>query len=140
MRVGMRCLALAGIVLALSAPVLADDLTGKNTFLCSGVAATRCIDDGECTSAPLWTFNLPHFVIIDLKANMLSTTEASGENRTTPIKHIERQEGAIYLQGLQNGRAFSFVIVEETGFLSVAIAADGMTLSVFGACTPTPAR
>jgi hypothetical protein len=30
------------------------------------------------------------------------------------------------------------VIVEETGLLSMAVALDGITVSVFGACTPTP--
>jgi hypothetical protein len=37
------------------------------------------------------------------------------------------------------GRAFSFVIVEKTGMASIAVAREGMTVSVFGACTPMPA-
>jgi hypothetical protein len=29
------------------------------------------------------------------------------------------------------------VIVEETGLVSLAVALDGITVSIFGACTPT---
>ncbi len=36
----------------------------------------------------------------------------------------------------ERGKTFSFVIGETTGFLTVAVATDGFTISVFGACTP----
>ena len=60
----------------------------------------------------------------------------SGENRTTPIKNIERAGGIVFLQGAEQGRAFSFVIDEADGFLSVGVATEGMTLGAFGGCTP----
>ena len=48
------------------------------------------------------------FIEIDFKAKRVSTTEASGENRATPIKNIKRADGMIYLQGAkrpETGRA-----------------------------------
>ena len=69
----------------------------------------------------------------------MSTTATSGENRMTPIRGVTREGGEIVLQGFEAGRAFSFVIEEETGMASVAIAREGMTVSVFGACTAMPA-
>jgi len=36
---------------------------------------------------------------------------------------------------MEGGRAFSFVIDEATGLLTVAVARDGLSVSVFGACT-----
>jgi hypothetical protein len=39
---------------------------------------------------------------------------------------------------LENGRAFSLVINESTGMLSAAVARDGKSVGVFGACTPMP--
>ena len=73
---------------------------------------------------------------IDLKKKEVRTTEASGQGRSTPFKHVERDGGLLVLQGVENGRAFSFAISEEDGSLSVAVARDGVTVSVFGACTP----
>jgi hypothetical protein len=49
---------------------------------------------------------------------------------------MQRTDGMIVLQGFEAGRAFSFVIQEESGQLSAAIARQGITVSVFGACTP----
>lgn len=34
-----------------------------------------------------------------------------------------------------SGRAFSFVIDEATGHMTVAVSRDGLSVSVFGACT-----
>ena len=73
---------------------------------------------------------------VDLKDKKLSTTKASGENRSTPIRNLVREDGKIFLQGVELGRAFSFVIDEKSGMLSVAVAREGITVSVFGACTP----
>jgi hypothetical protein len=128
------------LMLASSTPLLADNLAGADQILCTAVQATRCFDDGECVAAPPWLFNMPQFVVVDFQQGRLATTQASGENRSTPIQHLERAEGTVFVQGVERGRAFSFVIVEETGMLSAAVAADGISVSVFGACTPLPSR
>ena len=90
------------------------------------------------TTAP-WNLNIPQFIEIDLAGKMLSTTKASGENRSTPIRSLLREDGNIYLQGVEGGRAFSFVITEATGMASIAVAREDVTVSVFGVCTPLPA-
>ena len=77
----------------------------------------------------------PDFVIVDIRAKLLSTTKASEENRTTAIASVSRADGAIHLQGIDLGRAFSLMIDEATGRLTGAVARDGVTVSVFGACT-----
>jgi hypothetical protein len=115
-------------------------LTGVDRFLCSAVQATRCSAHGECTSGPPWNWQFPQFLEIDLKQAVLTTTAASGENRSTPVLHKERAEGRIVLQGTQQGRAFSMVIDEESGQAAVAIAREGMTVTVFAACTPMTSR
>jgi len=123
-----------------STAVPADDLTGAKVFLCSTATVSACSDDGECTSGLAWNLNIPQFIEVDLAKKVLSTTEASGENRSTPIKNLERENGLIILQGAENGRAFSWVITEETGVATVSVAKDGQGVVVFGACTPIPGR
>lgn len=119
--------------------VRADNLAGSDNLLCTSVQATMCHDDGDCNSDLPWNLNVPQFILIDLKAKRLQTTKASGENRSTPIEYLKRDGGLIVLQGFERGRAFSFVIEEETGMATVAVAAPGRAVSVFGACTPMPA-
>ena len=128
------------VILSVAVPVMADRLAGSNEFLCSVSLATRCYADGECETGLPWIWNIPEFIEVDLDAKRLSTTEASEQRRTTPIKNLERSEGQIFLQGVERGRAFSIVIAEETGWASFAVATGESTVSAFGACTPTPTK
>ena len=116
--------------------VTADDLTGSSRVLCAAVQATYCLEDGECGIDLPWNLNIPEFIEVDLEARRLSTTAASGENRATPIDHLSRSDGDIVFHGYEMGRAFSWVITEATGQLTAAVAAEGLAISVFGACTP----
>ena len=128
------------LAVALSAAgVWADDLRGANRLLCTAVQATKCLEGGDCFVDLPWNLNVPQFIEVNLEAKQLATTKASGENRATPITHLTREGGLIVLQGFENGRAFSFVITEETGRLAVAVATEGKAVAVFGACTPLPA-
>jgi hypothetical protein len=130
--------ALAVALAFAASPARADDLTGVNRFLCASVQATRCTEQ-DCLVAAPWEWNIPEFIQVDLDSKTLSTTKASGSFRKTPIKHIERDNGLIFLQGVEGGRAFSFVITQQTGFASVAVAREGITLGVFATCTPLSA-
>jgi hypothetical protein len=134
-RIALATLAVAAVLPSIAA---ADDLTGQDRMLCTAVEATRCMESGTCTSELPWNLNIPQFIEVDLKAKTFSTTKASGENRSTPIRTVSREDGLIILQGFEAGRAFSFVIHEESGMASVAVARDGLTVSIFGACTPMP--
>lgn len=128
-----------GLVVILAASgVWADDLTGASKFLCASVQAAACLEGENCTVDVPWSFNIPAFVEVDLDAKLLSTTKASNENRSTPIAHVAREGGIIVLQGFEMGRAFSWVISEETGQVAVAVATEGKAVGVFGDCTPLP--
>lgn len=138
----MRHRAVLGVLAALawiSAGVLsADDVSGKDHLLCTVIQATQCTPDGECRSDDVADLNIPQFLEIDLKAKTVSTTKASGQNRSSPIGNLVRAGGLIVLQGYEDGRAFGFVIDEGNGVASMAVARDGSTVSAFGACTPVP--
>jgi len=126
-------------LMVVSAALRADDLTGQDQILCTAVQVTICSSDGQCKIEAPWALNIPQFVELDLKEKKVSTTQASGENRSSPIRTLLREGGEIFLQGVEGGRAFSFVIEEETGMASIALAREGKTVSIFGACTPMPA-
>ncbi|MEJ2580727.1 MAG: hypothetical protein P8127_03655 [Acidobacteriota bacterium] len=114
----------------------ADDITGHDRFLCSIGDVTMCNVDWECeTDAPA-RFNIPDFIVFDLEAGLLKTTEASHENRQTPILSISREDGLIVLQGLEMGRAFSFNIDEVSGVLTASASKAGQFSGAFGVCTP----
>jgi hypothetical protein len=130
-------LIVALITLGAFAAVVADDITGVNRFVCAPAQVTICDEYGSCVSVMPWEVNVPRFLVFDLKKKHIATTEASGQNRSTPIQSVVEAEDAIYLQGVEGGRAFSFVINKSTGFMSAAIAREFVTVTGFGACTPS---
>ncbi len=136
----MVILSMALTTVLASTQVVADDLTAHDRFLCSIGDVTMCNVDWECETASPSRFNIPDFIEFDLDAGLLKTTEASHENRQTPILHVSREDGLIVLQGLEMGHAFSFNIEEATGVLAAAAATPGGFSGAFGVCTPLPAE
>lgn len=135
-----RTLVLALMLLVPATSLMADDVTGSNDILCTAVQVNVCYTSGECESVPPWDLNIPEFIQIDVDKKILHTTEASGQNRSTPIENLKRENGLLVIQGFEGGRAFSFLINESTGRLSVAVAREGVNVAVFGVCTPIPSR
>lgn len=123
-------------VVLLSAPALADVLNGADRLLCSLGQVTVCYEDGDCEVGTAGELNIPQFIEVDVVAKRLSTTKASGLNRTSTADNVKRTDGSIVLQGFENNRAYSIVINEATGALAAAVAAPSRGVTAFGACTP----
>jgi hypothetical protein len=125
------------IGLLLGWPAWGDDVSGSERLLCAASRVIVCFEEGDCIEVTADEVGVPQFVVIDTKEKILATTKASAENRSTPIGSIDRADGLLYFQGVEQGRAFSFVVDEQTGHLTVAVSRDGLSVSVFGACTDT---
>ena len=122
----------AGLIGSVAA---ADNLQGVDRLLCATAQVIACVEQDDCYTIAAEDLDVPEFVVVDIRGKTLSTTKASAQNRSTPIASLIRSDGNIYLQGIEGGRAFSFVIHEETGHVTAAIARDGVAVTVFGVCT-----
>lgn len=127
--------ALAGMLIG--GLVQAENLEGVDEIVCAVTQVQICIEDDTCYSATPFELDMPDFVVIDISKKTVSTTKASNQNRSTKFTSVEKVDGLIYLQGIEGGRAFSFVIHEASGRMTVAVSRDGMSVGVFGACTDT---
>jgi hypothetical protein len=130
-----RKIAISSAMLAMTMTAAAENIEGVDKLVCAAAQAQICFETGECFAATPYELQVPDFILIDTKKRTVSTTKASGANRATEFTHLERADGLISLQGVEGGRAFSFVIDELTGRLTAAIARDGLSVTVFGACT-----
>jgi hypothetical protein len=126
---------MAAVGLLISGSVVADNLEGAKRLLCSTSQIVACVEADQCYPVMGHEAGVPDFIVVDIGKKLLSTTKASEENRVTPISSVSRANGQIYLQGIDLGRAFSFVIHEQTGRITVAVSRDGVSVTVFGACT-----
>ncbi len=136
----MKPYVLISVCTLAASTALADSIANVDRLLCSTSRVVACFEDGECIESLPWELNIPQFVVIDTKKKIMSTTKASNENRSTPIRTLQRDGGALIFQGIEQGRAFGVVIDEESGLLTGSVARDGMSVSVFGACTDADAR
>lgn len=126
-------IAIAG--LATASLAYAENLEGVDRMVCAAMDVQICVEYDSCYTAAPMDLGVPEFVVIDTDDKTISTTKSSGENRSTVFNSVQREDGLIYLQGVEGGRAFSFVIDEASGRMTVAVSRDGMSVSVFGACT-----
>jgi hypothetical protein len=133
----MKKLMMAFAGLLTSGLALADDIRGVDEIICAATQVQICIENDTCYATTPSDLDVPNFVVINTKKKTISTTEASDLNRSTAFTSVVRADGLIYLQGIEGGRAFSFVIDEATGLMTVAVSRDGFAVSVFGACTDT---
>jgi len=125
------------LCLAVAPAVLAENVRGVDRMVCSTAQAHVCVETEPCFASIAWELSIPDFVVIDLEAGRVSTTPSSAQKRSTDLNRIERSNGLVFIQGIENERAFSFVINEDTGRISATVARDGFSVTVFGACTST---
>ncbi len=131
----MKNLAIACTGILAGSVSIAENLEGADELLCAAGQAQVCFENGECISSAPWELSIPDFVVIDTNEKTVSTTKASGENRSSPFASVQKIDGIVYLQGIEGQRSFSFVIDEASGHMTVAIVRDGFSVTVFGMCT-----
>jgi hypothetical protein len=129
-------LAVFAIVL-IAAPLgvaLAGDFDGSEKLRCVPTDATECSGAGECKRVTVEEVNIPRWIYVDFKKKELSGTDSDGEDETTAIENVRTADGQTILQGAESGRAWSMVIDQVTGDMTVAIAGDETGFVLFGVC------
>ena len=122
--------------LMLPSPLMAAGLDSSKTLLCATIDAIECGGlSAECYTGTAETVNLAQFVKVDLKEKKIEAVRQGGKSLSSTIMNHKRQNGKLILQGIEGGRGWSLVIVEETGKMSATIAGDQVGFVVFGNCT-----
>ncbi|MBW2716856.1 MAG: hypothetical protein JRD03_12295 [Deltaproteobacteria bacterium] len=127
----------ASVIVLLVAPLgvsLADDFDGSEKLRCVPTDATECSGAGECKRVTVEEINIPRWIYVDVKKKKLSGTDSDGEDETTAIENVLITDGQTILQGAESGRAWSMVIDQTTGDMTIAIAGDETGFVLFGVC------
>jgi hypothetical protein len=125
------------VIVLLVAPLgvsLADDFDGSEKLRCVPTDATECSGAGECKRVTVEEINIPKWITVDFKKKRLGGTDSDGEKETTPIENVRTEDGQTILQGAEGGRAWSIVIDQMTGDMTIAIAGDETGFVLFGVC------
>lgn len=138
----MNRILFSGLVLALTgtiAPVsaLAAPFDGSNPMVCASIHATECTAEAqECVSGAPWMINFPVFTEIDFKSKKLSTTDIHVNGRVSDIEDVSHlPNGQLSIHGDDADYAWSMLVSEETGAMTLTVSGDEVGFIVFGACT-----
>jgi hypothetical protein len=125
------------VVVLLVAPLgvsLAADFDGSKKLRCVPTDASECSGAGECKRVTVEEINIPKWITVDAKKKKLSGTDSDGEEESTAIDSVNVIDGQTILQGAEGGRAWSMVIDQMTGDMTIAIAGDETGFVLFGVC------
>ncbi len=128
----MRTLGVIGALVGalLPAAVRAAPMDGSAPMLCAISSVVECSRKGECERSSGET-QVPPFVRINVAQRMMSTVDGS---RTSPIGAVQRTNGRLMIQGMQNERVWGAVIEEQTGLFTATVGEDDGALVMSGAC------
>jgi hypothetical protein len=118
-------------VLGLASSSSAAALDGSVPILCAIASVTECSSGRDCERQTAEGAEVPPFIWVNVQQRLLKSPDGA---RTSPITAVERADGRLMLQGMQNGRVWGAVIDERTGkmFGAISEADGGFVLS--GAC------
>jgi len=128
--------------LALPAAAADQHYDGSDPLLCTNMTTRQCGFDG-CERVAVESLGAPRYVIVDFEENTLTSTEFSAEYLRTTIASVVRRDNRLVLQGIDeesedaaDAMAWTMVIADPTGMMTLTVAGEESAFVVFGACTP----
>jgi hypothetical protein len=113
---------------------LAGDFDGSKSLLCAVIETFECGPVGECQRGTAESIDIPQFLKINFEEKTISSTPETGQVRRTKIRNMEQFESKLILQGVQKGKAWSMLINEVTGKVTLSASDEQVGFVVFGAC------
>lgn len=122
---------LAGSAVVLPSAAPAAPLDGSAPILCALSSVVECGRKDGCERGSSEETGIPAFIRVNVPQRLLSSLDGA---RTSPIVNVQRSNGQLMFQGMQNERVWGAVIDEESGRMSAtAVEADGAFVLI-GTC------
>jgi len=114
----------------------ATELDGKSNIICAATDVVACAAGPGCVEGSARSFELPEFMLVDVKAKIVhARTQGDPRKVASPIRVAEKTNTQLVLQGLENGRAWSMTIDQNSGRMTTTVSGEAVSFMIFGACT-----
>jgi len=113
-----------------------NDFDESKPISCDIIRTIECGQGGECQVGTAESIGMPQTLKINFKDEIISGMGKDQKVRTTKIQNLERVEDKLILHGIQNGKAWSMVITEATGKMTLSVSDNQVGYIVFGLCNP----
>jgi hypothetical protein len=128
-----RILVIALFVLMVTMLVSAQEgiFDGSRPFVCAVIHANEC-DAAGCRQVTVHDLDAPRFFKVDIAKKHIIGTLEDQTTRDVEIQHVSHLNGNLILQGVQQGRAWSMVISETTGKMTLSVSSKNEGFVFFG--------
>lgn len=128
---------ISGIALLIASTTMAAAaLDGSAPVLCAVTSTVSCDAQGDCIEGPAGAVNLPVFLKIDVQNKVAQSVRVGGEQRTSEILSMRKEDGSLVLLGVDQGAGWSMTIGESGGQSILSVSSAGVGYIAFGACIP----
>jgi hypothetical protein len=121
----------AALALMTSGAAAAGDFDGSKLLICAPVEAMDCVPGEGCSKERPEDVGAPNFLRIDFANKVIV-----GPKQTTPILLMDKSDDQLLLQGKELGYAWTLVLDQESGMMTVTLVNREAAFVLFGPCTP----
>ena len=121
----------AALALMTFGAAAAGDFDGSKLLICAPVEAMDCGPGEGCSKERPEDVGAPNFLRIDFANKVIV-----GPKQTTPILLMDKSDDQILLQGKELGYAWTLVLDQESGTMTVTLVNREAAFVLFGPCTP----
>jgi flavin reductase (DIM6/NTAB) family NADH-FMN oxidoreductase RutF len=124
------------VLLAAALPLsAAADIDGSKPLVCSVSKTVQCGDNLDCLPGEAENVHLPELVRVDAKKKQLTILDAERAGETTAVANVFKANGALILQGVENGLGWTMEIASATGEMTLAVVGHEIGFLAFGSCS-----
>jgi hypothetical protein len=116
---------------AAAAGAPAASLDGSAPILCALTSVVECSQKGDCKRSSAESAEVPGFLRVNVAGREVSSVDGQ---RTSPIAKVDRADGRLMLQGVQNARVWGAVIEEHNGQLGATVSEPDGAIVISGSC------
>ena len=127
--------ALAALIGAAGASAEDPMITGKKNVICASQDIMACVDDAVCMQGKPSTFDMPTFMIVDVKTKAIRAVDSDGSTVTSPIKTHEVTDVSAIMQGYENHRGWTLAVDKMDGSFTLSATGPDVNFMIMGACT-----
>lgn len=114
--------------------VTASDYDGSKPLIAAVTETYECTPGKDCLRGTAESINIPQFLKINFKDNVIHGEDSDGIEQRSDIKNIIEMDDTLILQAVQNSRGWSMVINKTTGKFTITASGDLAGYVIFGAC------
>lgn len=113
------------------AAAMAADFDGSKPLICAPAAASEVRAGEKVDTTRPSDIGAPSFLRVDVARKTIA-----GPKRVTPIRHIEKSEEQILLQGTELGFGWTIAIDQKLGEMTITFVDRFGAVVLSGSCTP----